>query len=315
MALTRTAVFLWAFATWFIAQPAHAVRPGQVSSTAEATCGYRAIAAQHPDPKLRNPDHLAAKLCRWQSPLPRDYAAARPFIDQGETYAAFFYVNARTHYIDAALRKAAADGVTQVVVLGAGFDSRAYRFRASHPQLQFYEVDLPATIEAKKIRVAEALGALPDYVRYAPIDFNTQKLENVLLPLGYDPKQRSFFLLEGVVMYVVEAGNVATFEFIRRNSAPGSVVVYDYLLRRVIEGDTKGLYAAAYLAFAVERVGEPYIFGWTPVEAAAWAKKLGFRVVEDIGGKELGRRHLTGSNGRPDGPLLDWHRLIEARVP
>ena len=315
MALRRVAICIWMFATWFIAQPAQAVRPGEVSSTAEATCAFRAIAAQHPDPKLRNPDDLAAKLCRWRSPLPRDYASARPFIDQGETYAAFFYVNARTHYIDAALKKAAAEGVTQVVVLGAGFDSRAYRFRASHPQLRFFEVDLPATIEAKKARVAEALGALPDYVRYAPIDFNTQKLGDVLLPLGYDPKQRTFFLLEGVVMYVVEAGNVATFEFIRKNSAPGSVVVYDYLLRRVIEGNTKGLYAAAYLALAVERQGEPYIFGWTPAEAAAWAKKLGFRVVEDIGGKALERRHLTGSNGRPDGPLLDWHRLMEVRVP
>jgi len=315
MALTRTPVFLWVFATWLVAQPAQAVPPGQVSRTAEATCGYRAIAAQHPDPKLRNPDDLAAKLCRWQSPLPRDYASARPLIDQGETYSAFFYVNARTHYIDAALRKAAADGVTQVVVLGAGFDSRAYRFRASHPQLQFYEVDLPATIEAKKVRVAEALGGLPDYVRYAPIDFNTQKLADVLLPLGYDPKQRSFFLLEGVVMYVVEAGNATTFDFIRGNSAPGSVVVYDYLLKRVIQGDTKGLYAAAYLSFAVERQGEPYIFGWTPPEAAAWAKKRGFRVVEDVDDKELGRRHLTGSNGKPDGRLLDWHRLMEVRVP
>jgi len=315
MALTRAGVLLWALAAWLIAQPTQAVPPGQVSRTAEATCGYRAIASQHPDPKLRNPDDLAAKLCRWQSPLSRDYASARHMIDQGETYAAFFYVNARTHYIDTALKKAAAEGVTQVVVLGAGFDSRAYRLRASYPRLQFYEVDLPATIEAKKVRVAEALGGLPDYVRYAPIDFNTQKLEDVLLPLGYDPKQRTFFLLEGVVMYVAEAGNVATFEFIRKNSAPGSVVVYDYVLKRVIQGDTKGLYAAAYLAFAVERQGEPYIFGWTPAEAAAWAKKLGFTVVEDVDDKELGRRHLTGSNGKLDGRLIDWHRLMEVRVP
>ena len=45
-------------------------------------------------------------------------------------------------------------------------------------------------------------------MRYAPIDFNTQKLEDVLPPLGYDRKQKTFFLLEGVVMYVVEPGNV-----------------------------------------------------------------------------------------------------------
>ena len=310
----RAATLVFAVAAGLAAGTAQAVRPGAVSTTAEATCGYRALAAQHPDPKLRNPDDFAAKLCRWNSPLPRDYASARPMIDQGETYAAFFYVNARTHYIDAALKKAAADGVTQAVILGAGFDTRAYRFRASLPQVRFFEVDLPATIEAKKKRVAEALGALPDYVRYAPIDFNTQKLEEVLPPLGYDPKQRTFFLLEGVVMYVVEPGNAATFDFIRANSAPGSVVVYDYMLKEVIQGKTKGHYAAAYLSYSVERVGEPYIFGWTPAEAAAWAKKRGFSVVEDIGGKDLTRRHLTGSNGKPDGPMLDWHRLIEARV-
>jgi methyltransferase (TIGR00027 family) len=303
------------FAVLLAATPAKAVRPGEVSSTAEATCGYRALAAQHPDAKLRNPDYLAGKLCRWRSALSRDYALARSSLDQGETYSSFFFVNARTHYIDAALKKAAAGGVTQVVVLGAGFDSRGYRFRSSHPQLQFYEVDLPATIEAKKARLREALGALPDYVRYAPIDFNAQKLEDVLPPLGYDRKQKTFFLLEGVVMYVVEPGNVATFDFIRANSAPGSVVVYDYVLKRVIHGDTKGLYAAAYTAYAVERAGEPYVFGWTPPEAAAWAKQRGMRVVEDVDHKELGRRHLTGSNGKLDGRLTDWQRIIEARVP
>jgi O-methyltransferase involved in polyketide biosynthesis len=59
-------------------------------------------------------------------------------------------------------------------------------------------------------------GAVPDYVRYAPIDFDTQRLDEVLPPLGYDPKQRTFFILEGVTMYVVEAGNGATLDFIRQ---------------------------------------------------------------------------------------------------
>src|SRR5262245_41741887 len=296
-AVKRKTLFAWAAAAaWCVAQIAYAVRPGEVSTTAEAVCGYRALAAQHPDPKLRNPDQLAAKLCRWRSPLPREYASARPMIDQAETYSAFFYLNAQTHYIDAALNKAAAEGATQVVVLGAGFDSRAYRFHASLPQVRFFEVDLPATIEAKKARVAEALGQLPDYVRYAPIDFNTQKLGDVLLPLGYDPKRRTFFLLEGVVMYVVEPGNVSTFDFIRANSGPGSVVVYDYVLKDVIQGKTQRYYSAAYVAHTVERLGEPFVSGWTKVEAAAWAKKRGFRVVEDLDHVALGRRHLTGAN-------------------
>jgi methyltransferase (TIGR00027 family) len=315
-AMNGKAAALLLLAALCCVQPAVAVRPGEVSSTAEAVCAYRAIAGQHPDPKLRNPDDLAAKLCRSRMPLPRDYVGARSYIDNsGEAYAPYFFVNARTHYIDAALRRAAGEGATQAVVLGAGFDSRAYRFRDSFPQLRFFEVDLPATIEAKKARLAEMYGALPDYVRYAPIDFNIQKLEDVLLGQGYDPAQKTFFILEGVVMYVNDAGNDATFRFIRNRSASGSRVVYDYVLRKVVEGRYEGLYAAGSVAIGVAVVGEPYVSGWTPRQAAAFAKRHRLQLVEDIGAEELTRRHLLGSDGQPDGRIIDWGRIIEARVP
>ena len=166
-----------------------------------------------------------------------------------------------------------------------------------------------------KQRLAEVFGAVPDYVRYAPIDFDKQKLEDVLPPLGYDPKQKTFFILEGVTMYVVAEGVGATLDFVRRNSAPGSRLVYDYLLRPVIERKYKGYWAADFISFAVERAGEPYVTGWTPPEAAAFARKHGLVVVEDVGEKELLKRHMTGSDGKPDGRLLNWQRMIEARVP
>jgi methyltransferase (TIGR00027 family) len=293
-----------------------AVNPGEVSRTAEAVCAYRAIAAQHPDPKLRNPDDLAQKLCRWRSPLPRDYAGARTYIDNsGEQFVSYFYINVRTHYIDGALKRAASEGATQVVVLGAGLDSRAYRFRASHPRLQFFEVDLPATQEAKKARLAELYGAVPDYVRYAPIDFNTQTLEEVLIAKGYDRAQRTFFILEGVSMYVNRSGNDATFRFIRERSGAGSRVVYDYVLRQVIEGRFEGLYAAGTTSIGVAVAGEPYVTGWTPRTASAFVKRHRLELVEDVGAKELMQRHLLGSDGRPDGKLIDFLRIVEARVP
>jgi len=303
-------------AAFLIVEVALAVQPGQSSGTAEIVCAYRGIAAQHPDPKLRNPDDLAAKLCFRPPQWPADYEGALAMIrNNPETFAAYYMINVRTHYIDAALKRAAAAGVTQVVVLGAGFDSRAYRFRASYPQLRFFEVDLPATSDNKQRRLAGVFGAVPDYVRFAPIDFDKERLEHVLPRLGYDPKQRTFFLIEGVLMYVVEAGNSATFKFIRENSAPGSVVVYDYLLRDVVEGRYEGYFAASSIAQAVARRGEPYVTGFTPDEAMAYMKKHGLIVVEDVGEKELVARHLTGSDGKPDGRLLNWQRMIEARVP
>lgn len=297
-------------------QPAFALRPGQPFSTAEWVCLYRAIAALNPDLKLRNPDNLAEKLCSWpENYFPHDYAGARSIIDNnGETFSGFFIVNARTHYIDAALRRAVAYGATQVVILGAGFDSRAYRFRNTYPSVQFFEVDLPKTSAMKRERLKEVFGSVPDYVRYAPIDFNKQKLRNVLMPVGYNPKKRTLFILEGVTMYVDEAGNGSTLDFIGRNSARGSRVVYDYLLRDVIEEKFDGHYAARYITGAVKQSGEPFVTGWTPAEAAAFVKKHGLVVVEDLGEKELAEQYLTGSDGKPEGRLLDWQRIMEAQV-
>lgn len=309
--------FLLGMLLWIGCQPpAIAVPPGQVSKTAIYVCVYRAIAAQHPDPLLRNPDSLAGKLCSDVQFLPEDYASARSMIDTGgESYSGYFFVNARTLYIDAALRQAIADGATQVVVLGAGFDSRAYRFHDSHPAVRFFEVDLPATIESKKNRLVTIYGAVPDYVQYAPIDFDTQKLEDVLPALGYDPRQRTFFILEGVVMYVQAAGDAATLRFIRHHSARGSRVVYDYVLRRVVDGDYAGMYGAGVAATGVALAGEPFVTGWTPHEAAAFARRQGLQVIEDLGTEELTRRFLIGSDGKPDGRMIEGQRVLQAQVP
>ncbi|MBI3375309.1 MAG: SAM-dependent methyltransferase [Betaproteobacteria bacterium] len=312
----RSMCLLVAWTAWlWAASPAIAVPDGAASGTAELVCELRALAAQHPDPKLRSRDHLAAGLC-MASFLPKEYAEARRIIDaRPEEHAAFFYVNARTHHIDALVERAAAHGVKQVVVLGAGFDSRAYRFRDSQPKLRFFEVDLPATIDLKKKRVTRMLGALPGYVRYAPIDFNTQSLEKVLRRAGYDPARKTFFILEGVTMYVNDAGNRATLRFIRKHSPPGSMLVYDYVLRRVIDGDYAGLYAARWQAEGVAGMGEPFVTGWTPEQAAEFAQENGLAVLDDLGPEELTRRYLTGSDGRPDGRTTDWQRIIDAKVP
>lgn len=294
--------------------PASAVYFGAVSSTAAFVRDYRAVAALHPDPRLRNKDQLAARLCP-PALLPRDYAVARQLIDQDpEGFSGYFFVNARTLHIDAQLAKATAEGARQVVVLGAGYDSRAYRFHQAYPKLVFFEVDLPAMVREKKRAIEQLFKRLPGHVRYVPIDFNTQTLDRVLAAAGFDPRAKSLFIIEGVVMYVNDQGNNATFDFIRRNSPAGSRVVYDYVLRRVAEGDYEGLYGAKKLAEGVAAVGEPFVSGWTPEEAAAFATRHGLEVIDDLDDAELTRRYLTDSRGGPDGRLPDWQRIIDARV-
>ncbi len=294
---------------------AHAVPPGGVSATAALACELRALGAQNPDQGLRNGDVLAGKFCE-PIRLPREYEYARDVIDTDlETYGDFFYVNARTRHIDAILEQAAAEGARQVVVLGAGFDSRAYRYHGAYPKLQFFEVDLPATIAAKQAAVKRVFGALPAQVRYAPIDFNTQSLGSVLSAAGYDTAGKSLFILEGVTMYVAEAGVGSTLDFISSHSGSGSRVVYDYIWRRVAEGDYQGLYAAAKVARGVAALGEPFVTGWSPAEAAGFAQAHGLRVLDNLDTAELTRRYLLGSDAKPDGRLAEWFGMIDAMVP
>lgn len=293
---------------------ARAVPSGQVSWTAEAVCDFRAIGAQHADPGLRNRDTLAAKLCRPVF-LPHDYDAARAVIDDNpEAYAGFFYVNARTRHIDDALERAAAAGATQVVILGSGFDSRPYRFAKAYPALSFFEVDLPATVAAKTAAVKRLFGDVPAQVHLAPIDFDHQSLVDVLAAAGYDPARKTFFILEGVTMYLTPAGNEATFGFIQHHAAAGSRLVFDYLLRQVVDGDFSGLYAVRAEARGVAQAGEPFLSGWTPAEAARFVEQHGLRVLDDLGPAELTRRYLVGSDGRVDGRPPDGYRLMDAEL-
>ena len=285
---------------------------GQVSVTAESVCALRAVAAKHPDPKLRNPDYLAEKFVSetfWRE------TPYRGDPDRARHNPNYFWVNARTHHMDALLVEALSQGATQVVNLGAGFDSRAYRFRERFPRARFFELDLPATIAAKRERVVKVFGAVPERVVLVATDFTTRSLDAVLRDAGYDRTQRTFFIWEGVTMYLPEAANRSTLRFIRSGSASGSSVVYDYVLDGALRPDGGGLYGAKSTAAYVASVGEPLLTGWSPRQAAAFATGEGLAVVSDLGADELTARYLTGSDGQLDGMMGEFQRILHLRVP
>jgi methyltransferase (TIGR00027 family) len=285
---------------------------GRVSVTAESVCALRAVAAKHPDPKVRNPDYLAERF------VDEAFWRATPYRGDPERarhHPSYFYVNARTHHMDALLAEALAQGATQVVNLGAGFDSRAYRFRERFPQARFFELDLPAMIEAKRARVIKIFGAVPDRVVLVATDFNTRPLDEVLRDAGYDRTQRTFFIWEGVTMYLPETASLGTLRFIRSASPAGSSVVYDYVLDAAMRPDGGGLYGARTTAAYVASVGEPFVTGWSRAQAAALATGQGLVVVSDLGPAELTARYLTGSDGQPDGMMGEALRIIHVRVP
>lgn len=302
----------------FLDPAAWAVESGMLSITAEGVTAARAIFAQHPDPKVRNEDHLAMKMVApeyWHYSLMKpDYQTA-VLVTKTFRFDTNYYVNARTKHIDGLLQAAAADGVTQVVNLGAGYDSRAYRFRDAMPGARFFEIDLPAMIEEKKRRLKVALGQVPGDVAYVPIDFNTQTIPDELAKAGYDPERKTFFIWEGVTMYISAQAVDGTLRFIATQSAPGSSVVFDYMPLGAINGDFKTYPDVRRLSFWVAYRGEPFIFGIAEGESSAFVRERGLTVISDLAPKDLEQQYLTRSDGTLDGPCTSAFRIMHAAVP
>ena len=132
----------------------------------------------------------------------------------------------RTLLIDQALRAALARGVKQVIILGAGLDGRAYRI----PELaavRVFEVDHPAT-QAYKRRKAQALVPTTFDLRYVAVDFERDDLGRTLEANGHDPSEPTFFLWEGVVLYLTDDAVKATLRTLADRAASGSDLVATY---------------------------------------------------------------------------------------
>jgi len=298
-----------------LAASARAVPEGKVSVTAMGACRWRAIGAKDPDLKTRNPDYLAEKFMyyRWKG-RQVNFAWAMRWIRRKRRLA-FFYVTARTKHFDAILERELRSGATQVVILGAGFDSRALRFHRQFPKVKFFELDLPATQAIKRRLTRERIGPPPPTLVYAPIDFNTQTLDQALGRAGYDPKAKTVFIWEGVTYYISAGAVDATLRFIARSSAPGSSVVFDYALEEVIKGDYRRFPRAYWTVKRLAAVNEPWVFGIPKDQAADFVARRGLKLKSDLGAAELTRRYLITSQGSVFGPLSGYMRIMHAVVP
>jgi methyltransferase (TIGR00027 family) len=306
-----------------MAAPALCVEPGKPSKTSLLVSMWRAIGAGDPDAETRNPDYLARRFLGAQEGalmseastlacLDMKFEEAMRCIQDAGVSASFFNILSRTKHIDATMRRALESGTTQVVILGAGFDSRAYRFGDLLRGVKVYEVDFPPTLEYKKRRVREVLGRMPANVIYVPIDFATQDLQQVLRKAGYHQDRRAFIVWEGVTFYLPREAVEATLRVVGQ-SASGTSIVFDYVLESAIRGDHQDE-ALKRTMSTNAKWGEPWIFGMQEGKVAELAASCGLKVVSDLGADELTRLYLTKSDGTVAGHPGWYLRLCQAAV-
>ncbi|MBU9763742.1 SAM-dependent methyltransferase [Mycobacterium sp. TNTM28] len=201
----------------------------------------------------------------------------------------------RKRYIDDQLVAALADGIEAVVILGAGYDTRAYRIpELAH--IPVYEVDLPTNVSRKTAALRRAAAGVPANVTLLPVNFETDDLTAALGAAGFDGDRPTFFIWEAVTQYLSESAVRATMEHLA-GAAPGSRLVFTYVRKDYLDG--REMYGAepAYRDLVVKR--GLWTFGLNPDDVAAFLDEYGWHEIEQVGSLEYGSRYLVPAGRNP----------------
>jgi methyltransferase (TIGR00027 family) len=249
------------------------------SQTALMVCAYRARAS------------------RWEEPLFVDPWAAALAGDGGEALACTMderfppmgvWLALRVAYLDRLVGLAVDRlGARQIVILGAGYDTRAARLPRAG--VAYFEVDHPATQAAKRARLAGLDGYPIDAARYVSCDFEREDPIERLAASGFAIDDVALVIWEGVVPYLTEAAVRATAARLATGLDPRALVAFDFVGKNIAHG-TKLNDADHATRAMVAEVGEPLRYGTNDV--LPLLADCGFRWVRVLNFDELALEHL-----------------------
>ncbi len=276
------------------------------SATAQWTTLFRALELVRPaDERIVTdrfaPAFLTGPFARSLDPLGRATPLVRA-VERRESVGIAASTLCRHRFIDAHLLQAVPE-IAQVVVLGAGYDSRAYRFARTLGARPVYEVDLPP-LSRRKAAVVQARPDLFDRppVRRVEIDFRTDSLQDRLTACGFAAGAPTFVAWEGVAMYLSRDAVVETLRTLARVCGTGSVLAMDFWQ------PVGGLRPYAQLRRAAVRglalIGEPVTFSVRPDGAGELLADAGFELLDLAEADRLTARYATDGRRCDDGLYL-----------
>lgn len=221
------------------------------------------------------------------------------------------YVIARTKYIDAVFKQALVEQFDQILLFGAGFDTRALRLQNEAQHTRLFELDAPLTQQAKIQQYNKRNLSIPSNVVFIAIDFDKESLPHNLDTAGFYKDRRSLFVLEGLLMYLEPESVQATFQTIREYAGIGSRVVFDYIQASVLRHENT-LYGEAGLTDSVSKAGEQWRFGIEPGEIASFVATYGFQVSDHKCAQELEATYFQDADGRLVGRINGTHCIVTA---
>lgn len=280
----------------------------QTSTTAQGMATIRAVETGKPANKRICTDPLARKFVS-----PGYFLLERAFNAYTEWRSPGFigFIVCRTRYIDDYLEQCLLNDTKQVVILGAGLDSRAYRFVALKGQVEVFEVDQPVTQAAKIAQVKKIFHEIPQHVIYVPIDFNQENLDK-LGDFDYQRSEKTLYICEGVFTYLKPEAVEATLAWVRLNSASRSSIIFDYIYPSAFSGDH--IREEVKLNQWTQRfTGEALIFAIEKEKIEEYMTGHGFIDVTNASAEDFKNLYCTGLNQHR--PIADIYSIVHASVP
>jgi len=228
-------------------------------------------------------------------------------------YGVYAYSIARTAYFDHIVQQALRDNIPQIVFLGAGYDSRPYRFSKDIGETRIFELDDPKTQQRKKEVLQRANIAIPEQLTYLPMYYNSVVLRENLLTAGFDNARQTLFVWEGATYYLTTEEVDGTLGFIKSNAPAGSTICFDYnsvspgMPGKESMNEMKEIMTSADVA-------EVDSFGIEEGQLGTFLGKMEFIVLEHLTAEELEKKFLTLRDGSSVGKIPARHCIVYASV-
>jgi methyltransferase (TIGR00027 family) len=214
------------------------------------------------------------------------------------------YLIARTAFFDGLFRSALEEEIPQIVLLGAGYDSRGYRFSESNRGTKIFELDAAPT-QQRKLRCLKAAHVRePREVRFVPIDFTVESLSGVLEKAGFSKSEKALFLWEGVSYYLDRRSVKETLGYIGRSAHRESLIAFDCILSVSGENLREPYGAAEFMRSMREHhADEEMVFSLPREGVEGFLAENNLRLTEFLEPEKIERKYLLGDDGLPIGRM------------
>lgn len=262
--------------------------------TAKMTCVARAVSYYEQNSYYKSNDNLTPliipKFLNFLIKRKIFRALYRKYVPMG----IYEYVIARTKYIDEIFENLP-ELIEQVLIFGAGFDTRLIRFQEKLKNLFTFELDSFLTQSAKIKKYSAVKINLPSNLKLISIDFNKDDLSDKLQKSGFQKNKASLFVLEGLTMYLDPDSIDKVFGLLKDFSGTNSIIVFDYVYASVLRQEN--LYDGEEDIWkTVSQTGEKWNFGIEKGKAGEFLSKYDFQVIDESGAKELKEKYFGNQN-------------------